>query len=170
MGIAKSFENDVLFFKKSYERLKEFVQLNNRPPTRKENIGLYSFVAKLCLRYRQNPELVFWQWRVPLLEGIGIYIFGGSTITREPLAHNIEPLWRCTLNQIRTTIDDERRVQDLTWFSEVLSLYANRKGFLKQKRFNTLQELLIKWFQVGDIIPTECIRSEAPHSFRHTLS
>ena len=99
MGIAKSFENDVLFAKK-YERLKEFVQLNNRPPTRKENQGLHSFVAKSRLRYRQNPELVFWQWRVPLLEGIrrDIYIWrvnnNSGTIGaqhRAPLEVHFEP-------------------------------------------------------------------------------
>ena len=167
--IAQSYGTDVDFIAK-FNVLKHFLQRENRLPTLKGEKKLYKFISKLRMRYRTNPTLPFWEWRIPMLHSIGLDITAAATISRAPSPSNIEPHWRDTLNALRIVTNNKRRQQDLEWFDAISTCYHKRSGFIKQKRFATLQELFVKWCQLGDIKPHECIRGRPTYDIRHTLS
>ena len=167
--IAKSYDTDVDFIAK-YNVLKQFLATERRLPTLKGEKKLYKFVSKLRMKYRTDPQLPFWEWRIPMLSAIGLNITARATISRAPSPSNIEPHWRATLNILRTISDNKRRQQDLHWFHAISGAYKNRTGFVKQQRFTTLQELFVKWCQLGDISPIECTRGHPTYDIRHTLS
>ena len=166
--IALSYDTDVDFIEKC-KNLQLFLAREQRFPTFKSDKKLYKFISKLRMRHRNNPTLPFWEWRIPMMCAIGLDITAGATVSRAPSPSNIEPHWRTKLNQLRTATDNERRQQDLDWFDAISHVYRSKSGFLKQKRFTTLHELLIKWCQLGDIDPRECTRSQPTYDIRHTL-
>ena len=166
--IAKSYDKDTDFVNK-YEELRSFILTNNRMP-RVCDRKPYKFVSKLRSKYRNNPALVFWEWRIPMLLEIGVDVRAGATISKNPAHNNIEPHWRPYLNFIRNNINEEHRKQNIEWFNAIANSFSKRNGFIKQKRYNTLHELFIKWLKVGDINPNECTRDQPCHNLRHTLS
>lgn len=62
---------------------------------------------------------------------------------------------------------DER----LEWFFSLVNCYKGRSGFLKvEDQCHSLDELVIRWLKVGDIVPTQCTRLAPVTSMYHTLS
>ena len=167
--IARSRDTDNDFLLK-IRTLEAHILTHQSLPNHVNDKKLYSFIIKLRQKYRQDPTLQFWEWRVPILMNLGIDITGAATIQRVASPSNIEPNWRQALNDIRTILRQDQLKSDLEWFQAIITLFASRCGFLKQKRYKTLQELVVKWLKIGDIKASDCSRSQPPYDIRHTLS
>ena len=167
--IAKSIDTDNDFLSK-LQTLEAFILTNQSLPNHANDKKLHNFIIKLRQKHRQDPTLLFWDWRVPMLMKLGVDITAAATIQRVPSPSNIEPNWRQTLNDIRIILNQNQLKSDLAWFRAIIALFASREGFLKQKRYKTLQELVVKWLKVGDIKASDCNRSQPPYDMRHTLS
>ena len=167
--IAKSLDKDIDFVSK-LQILEQHIVVHNTLPNHINDKKLYNFIIKLRQKHRQDPNLCFWEWRVPMLMKLGIDITSSTTINNVPSPSNIEPHWRNTLDQLRNIVDNAQLNTDLFWFEAIIATFKKRQGFLKQKRYKTFQELIVKWIQVGDIKPSECTRKQPAYDLRHTLS
>ena len=105
-----------------------------------------------------------------MMNELNIDITSGASTTKQPTQNNIEPGWRTVLNRIRQESSTLRIEQELAWFGQILTIFKDRQGFLRQKRFTAPQELLMKWSQVGDMPSHECTRLQPPCNIRYTLS
>ena len=167
--VAKSIDKDNDFLSK-LRTLEAHILINKSLPTHSDDKKLYNFIIKLRQKYRQNPTLAFWEWRVPMLMKLGVNITAAATIESTPSPSNTEPNWREALNQVRRILSHDQLKSDLAWFDAIIDLFSNKDGFLKQKRYKTFQELIVKWLKVGDIKAFECKRNQPSYDIRHTLS
>ena len=161
--IAKSLDKDVNFLAK-LRVLQQHIVMHDTLPNHINDKKLYNFIVKLRQKYRQNPNLSFWEWRVPMLLELGVDVTAAAAVQNKASPSNIEPNWRNALNAVRAILDGKQLNEDLAWF------YAIMHQSPKQKRHKTLQELIVKWIQVGTICPSECTRSQPTYELRHTLS
>ena len=165
--IAKSLEKDIAFVAK-LRILEQHMLVHKTLPNHINDKKLYNFIIKLRQKHRQDPNLCFWEWRVPMLMRLGIDITASATIKNSSSPSNIEPNWRDALYHIRAILDHSQLRADLAWFNAIVSLFETSNKF--PKRYKTLQELIVKLFQAGDMKASECTRTQPMHELKHTLS
>ena len=68
--IAKSLEKDIDFVAK-LRILEQHMLVHKTLPNHINDKKLYNFIIKLRQKHRQDPNLCFWEWRVPMVDEIG---------------------------------------------------------------------------------------------------